>query len=516
MKKIITVIAAFSCITLSAQRKYTIDNAGWFNPWIGSGNMAALKGNSAFLQDAGGSVSEAALSFDGSAGEYRNIYDPVVKLDGTLNVESFLEVDKVNLYGRFNYNYDYGSKSTWRGAVRPYESPFMLADSIPGNTTMETYSMEAGISVPVGKWAIGMDVSYDVAIFAKLKDLRNRNTDMTFRIAPSLVYNAKHFDIGLHAGYELGSEKVEYAKIADNAENYLFYLYGLWMNTCNSFANAENSRLNDKGRWFGGIQFDVKYGGWTLFNMVSADWGRASQTETGYNNLLWGDTESFRISDRLVFQNGIRHRLTAAVSSEELTGERFLQRQELDPASSVRRWVTYGSPMPCYARYVLSGSLDYTFRKAERADYIPWELSVGATDMMAAHQYVNYPLTYLQKINYIEPYASFTGRIYLKKCMLDFNPTLSYKVRTSSIMDDVTVSEGAVVSGDPQAMQLMEPLQAEFDWWDANCLRAGLKLGIEAGRFFGGISYRYDFAHIVRTGSFAGRHNANITIGISF
>jgi len=514
-KQIFIFLAIFSSLTLSAQRKYTLENVNWYNPWIGSGNMAALKGNAQFLEDANGSVSEAALKFDGSCGEYRNIYDPKAKIDGNIGVESFLNVKKVYLYGRFNYNYDYGFKSTWRGAIRPYESPFMLADSIPGNTTMETYSMQAGISVPLGQWAIGVDVAYDVAIFAKLKDLRNRNTDMTFHIAPSVVFNSKHFDIGLHGGYKLGSEKVEYTKIADNSENYLFYLYGLWLNNTYSYDNAETSRLTNRGNWFAGLQFDFKFGQWTIFNMFSAEWGKSSQTETGYNNLIYGNTQSLMLSDKLVLQHGLKHRLTAKVASNELTAERFLQRQELDPASSIRRWVTYGDALPCYARFQLTGSLEYNFRQVLQADRIPWELTVGLEDMMWSHQYTNYPLRYLQKINYLEPYVTYTQRIYLKKVMFDIRPTVSYRINTSSIKDDVKIAEGSQVS-DPTELQLMEPLTAEFNYWSANCLKAGLKLGFESGMFFGGISYRYDYSHLVSTHTMSGRHNANITFGISF
>lgn len=515
-KQIFILLAALSCTALQAQRTYTIENINWANPWIGSGNMAALKANGGFLRDVGKSVSEAKLQADASWGDYKNIYDPQKKMDAAIGVESFLEVNKVNLYGRFGYNYDYGISSTWRGSIHPYDTPFMLADSIPGNTTMETYSMQAGISVPLGKWAVGVDVAYDVAILAKQKDLRNRNTDMTFRIAPSFVYNTKHFNVGLHAGYELSSEKVEYAKIAENNESYLFYLYGLWLNNSYSFSNAETSRLTSRGNWFGGLQFDFKFGNWTIFNVASVKYGTASQTETGYNNLIYGNTEALELGDKLVIQNGMRHRLTATVSSRELTGERFLQRQELDPASSIRRWVTYGDALPCYARYVLSGSLEYTYRQMLDVNIIPWELTVGVTDMMASQQYTNYPIRYLQKINYLDPYVSFTDRLYFNKVMFSINPTISYRIMTSGIKDDVKIAEGAHISGDPTQMQLLEPLQAEYDWWSANVLRAGLKLGFESGMFFGSIGYRYDYAHVVATHKMNGRHYANVTFGISF
>lgn len=515
-RNILTILAVFFCIQLPAQRAVTVDNASWYNPWLGSGNMAALKSNSAMLAAAGGSVSELSLTAAGATGSFKSIYDPASAAAASLKVESFTEVGKVNLYGRFGYNYDYGFKSTWRGAVRPYESPFMLADSIPGNTTMETYTMQAGISIPFGRWAAGLDVSYDVGIFAKLKDLRNRNTDMTFRISPSLVFNSEHFNIGFNAGYASGSELVEYTKIADISESYLFYLYGLWVYNSYGYDAAENSRISDRDNVFGGIQFDIRFGDWTLFIVASADWGRSSQTEIRFNNLKYGNIETLRLSDRLTLQKGISHRITAAVSSMEMAGEKFLQRQELDPASSARIWVTYGDPIPCYARFILSGNLEYTFRRVTAPDRIPMEFSAGATDVTCAHMYDSYPMTFSQKLNFIEGYVSFTKRFFTPGASFTVNPAVAYRQAVTATEDDVVLAQGTSISGDPRSLQMMVPLTGEFAFLSGNCLRAGLNLGFETGRFFTGLSYRYDWNVKGADPAVTGRHNASIKIGFAF
>ena len=108
------------------------------------------------------------LGLAGEIGDMKDVFDPDQRLKGTLEASSRRTLGKVGLYGRFGYGYDYGRGSTWRGWIDPYETPFMLADSIPGSLSLERYTMEAGVGIPLGGgWSAGVDVAYDVALMAK-------------------------------------------------------------------------------------------------------------------------------------------------------------------------------------------------------------------------------------------------------------------------------------------------------------------------------------------------------------
>ncbi len=141
------------------------------------------------------------LGLLGETGVLKDVFTPDQRVMGTLEASSQRTVGKVGLYGRFGYGYNYSRGSTWRGWIDPYETPFMLADSIPGPLSIEMYSMEAGAGFPLGGgWSAGLDIAYDVGLMAKHKDLRNKNTSMRFRITPGIYWQGEKVGLGLDLG----------------------------------------------------------------------------------------------------------------------------------------------------------------------------------------------------------------------------------------------------------------------------------------------------------------------------
>ena len=80
---------------------------------------------------------DVSLGVSGETGRLRDVYMPASALQGTLDASSRQKLGKVSLYGHFGYGYEYATGSTWRGWINPLETPFMLADSIPGNLSLE-------------------------------------------------------------------------------------------------------------------------------------------------------------------------------------------------------------------------------------------------------------------------------------------------------------------------------------------------------------------------------------------
>ena len=187
---------------------------------------------------------DVSLGVVGETGVLKDVFAPDWQAGGALDASSRRKLGQVQLYGHFGYGYDYGQGSTWRGWIDPYETPFMLADSIPGSLSLERYTMEAGVGIPLGGgWAAGVDVAYDVALMAKHKDLRNKNTAMTFRIAPGVQWQGESFGLGFDLGYERATERVEYLQVSSNVENVLFDLYGLWVGRSMDFSSAYTRRM---------------------------------------------------------------------------------------------------------------------------------------------------------------------------------------------------------------------------------------------------------------------------------
>ena len=436
---------------------------------------------------------DVALGVNGATGRLRDVYMPASSLQGTLDASSRRKLGKVSLYGHFGYSYEYATGSTWRGWINPLETPFMLADSIPGTLSLERYKMEAGAGLPLdGHWSLGLDLSYDVALMAKHKDLRNKNTFMDFQLSPGIHWRAGGVGLGLNLGYERTTERVEYTQVSSSVEHMLFDIYGLWVAHGSGFASAENRRFKENNRFFGGFQFDVSAGRTVLHNELRASWLQSAQTEVGYNNQQFGTTRSWTWKDDLSLSFGPAHAVEASVSFSTMQGFRPLQRQELDPASRVRVWVTYGVPVFCYWRRSHRESIRYRFGTS-------WQLVAELSNLGFEHTYTEYPQHFVQRYHTFTPTLAAViplGRVRL-------TPMIGYA------MDYDTYS-------DVTKWQLKEPLLRQWDYWDGNNYLAALDLkwSSASGRCY--VEAHYSFESSTRLDDDGVRHGASLTLGFIF
>ena len=436
---------------------------------------------------------DVALGVVGRTGALRDVYDPASSVEGALTATSQRKLGKVSLYGHFGYGYDYGCGSTWRGWIDPYETPFMLADSIPGSLSLERYSLEAGAGLPLSdNWSLGVDVAYDVALMAKHKDLRNKNTAMTFRVAPGIHWHNGGFGLGLDVGYERGTERVEYTQVSSSQEHVLFDLYGLWLYHASGFASAEDRRFKENERFFGDVQFDLERGRVALHNNLGVSWKLGSQTEVGYNNQQFGTTRSLTWQDELSLQIGSRHTVEASFEFSSMQGFRPLQRQELDPDSRIRVWVTCGDPVFCYWRQYHVETLRYTFGST-------WKLQLGAVNWGMEHAYTEYPHRFVQRISTVAP----TLGVAIPLGRFELAPEIGYALDYGAFNE---VSQ----------WQLAEPLLRQWDYWDGNSYLGALGLHWVSATGRTSVRARYDFEASTAADADGFRHSLALTVGFVF
>lgn len=454
-----------------------------------SAQAFAQESNMALLAKNDTTCTDVSLGLFGQAGSYRNIYDPETLVGGGLQAESRLRQDSIWLYGRFGYGYDYGTGSRWRGWIDPYQTPFMAADSVAGPISLEKYSMEAGVAAPAGRFVFGVDLAYDVALMAKHRDLRNKNTLMEFRIAPGVLYRGGSFDLGLDLGYVRGTEKSEYTQIVESVERYLFDVYGLWLAYGTGFSSAEARRLKESDTFFGDFSTSLELGPFRLDNNFRAEYALTRQGEVGYNNLKFGDTRSVTYADNLSLSFGRNHRIGASYSVTTMQGFRYLQRQELDEASSIRSWVTYGDPVHCYYRSISQEDLNYTFGSR-------FKLTAGLSAMQFYHTYTEYPTVLLQSFTSLKPYVS---SVIPAGGHFTISPNL-WMIRTGDKKNDWS------------DLQLTEPMMVEWNYWTANSVGGGLSLEWRPGKMYIRLTYGLD----CRMSFDAFRHDAGATVGFVF
>lgn len=513
-------VLPLSARTVSAGKgDYTIGRLGWANLWLNTANPAGLTGNSSFLSDSLRAFSQAALKADYTSGALKNIYDPVTGITGDLSVDSYMKLGNTYLHGRFGYIYEYGTDYRWRGMTDPYEMPFMTADSIPGNISNELYTMEAGIGIPLGGgWSIGIDAGYDAGILAKHRDLRNKNTYMLFDITPGVKYASGHFTAGLSLCYLRNTEKVEYKQYADATEKYLFSIYGMWHYNSTGFSSAEKNRYRRRDEYAGAIQLGLDYSDFRILNEFEARYTASSQTEAGTNNLRYGDTGKMKYSDAFSAVFGYGHRIDGSFAWSRMNGYRFLQRQELDPYSKVRVWVTYGGPIYCYDRSDLTSALSYTYRKAGSNFDIDWEISTGARLTYMKQNYYETPYTFSQKYCATEPFIRFSKYWKKGKSRMDLVPEASYYIVDASGYENLITGGECPESGNP--WQLTGPLHEEYAFFTSSRLAAGLSFRY-AYLFKPSATIYFNAGYLLRhavEGDMKGhsRHSADFTIGFTF
>ena len=396
---------------------------------------------------------DVSMGMEMETGSLKDLYAPETLVRGVLDATSRQKIGQVSLYGHFGYGYGYGWGSTWRGWIDPSETPFMLADSIPGTISLEKYALEAGAAVPLGGgWTAGIDAAYTVSLMAKHKDLRNKNTGMIFRVAPGVMWQGRRFGIGLDAGYERGTERVEYAQISENVEQVLFELYGLWLYHASGYASAETRRFKENDRYHAGLQLDFRSGSVRLHNDLRAEWLQGIQTEVGYNNLRHGDVRSLTWSDVFSVKIGTAHEIEAAARFSTMQGFRPLQRQELDPDSRIRVWVSYGDPVFCYWRQYHQEQVHYTYGTS-------WRLTLGAENWGMQHSYTEYPQRFSQRLGCLTPTVAASI------------PAGCFEVAPRIGFAKVYGAE----SGESQ-WQLAEPLQQQWDYWTCDKILADLQV----------------------------------------
>mgnify|MGYP002861049299 CR=1 FL=1 len=346
--------------------------------------------------------------------------------------------------------------------------------------------MEANRGAPLG--AV-MFVAYDVALLAKHKDLRNKNTGMNFRVAPGLHWQGGNFGAGFDLGYERGTEKVEYSQESSSVEHVLFAIYGLWVGQGYGFASAETKRLKENDRFFGDLQTDLRIGSAVLHNNFRLAWKREMQTETGYNNLQHGTVRTWEWRDDLSLAIGRFHQVEAGISWTTMQGFRPLQQQELDPDSKIRIWKTYGDPVFCYFREYDKEYVRYSFGPS-------WKVSVGADNFRLHHSYTEYPQRFEQRVSYVTPYVGMDlplGSAWLLSAHVGY--TYSYEE-----MHDTT------------KWQIPGPLQQQIRFWTGNSVSGRLAACWSHGRMTLGMDY--GFAAATTFDGF--RHTGSLTAGFAF
>ena len=539
IKYITWVLALTSCSLLLAQEPatvpctknyYSFDYFYRSNFWLQGNNAAGLMFNNKALEPI-----NAYTQFDGTLayndGPFRNIFTPASEQQYKLNAASYMKFNKIYLYGNFTYDYNFRKEVQWNGVLNPYSSPFMLADSIKGNQTLERFSLDAGIALPINKYfTAGVFMDYTVASAAKLKDLRNKNTYMNFQIRPAMLFHSDHWNLGLNFMYERTTEKIEYMQYEGSTAKTVFYLSGSWFYIEKAFSSTSGEkRQKSDDRLGGSFQVEFKTGDFKFYNEFSLSYRDAILSETGYLNQQYGDTETsdFRYDGKMSYKN--KHRLTGYIATSSMLGYKVIQRYERHPVyPTIFWWITYDR-LNSYLRNTVDYEVAYSFDQTRSECNNTWNLTLGMKGYSIENAYILYPLKYVQEWNYTESFISFNKNFLMKSGMLDINPNMgrgwgSGTMNDMRIMNGMTLEEIETYMPLPEEpWQLSAPLAAEFAFMTADRLNVGFRCRYthflnknKGSNLYGDFRYNYSYALSDNLLKDTHRSYFTLTVGLSF
>lgn len=224
--------AVFCCakISLSQQADTSLVNMeyiGNLNIWLQGSNAAGLNYTPV------DKISTARVFFEKSNGTFKNYFQSDNSLNIGAETESFYKLNKnVFLYGKLVYENFKGKNMQGSALINPYSNPLGFeenTDTLSGTKKLESYSLTGALSAKVApRFILGGNVDYNVADYAKVRDLRHVNNLLNMNVSVGLAYLvSKRLDLGLSYSYTRRIEGLKFEIDGNTDRQYLVFInYG--------------------------------------------------------------------------------------------------------------------------------------------------------------------------------------------------------------------------------------------------------------------------------------------------
>ena len=208
------------------------------NPWLTSGNAAAL------TTLATGSIAQAEMRLNIQKGGHTNYYDAPHAVQATAGIEAFYRLNsRAVAFGTISYDNWTGKDMTGSAFINPERKPFNLVeDSLTsaGKKHRDTYSLSGGMGISVWRQlALGAQIDYTAANYAKYKDLRHKNKLMDLRLtAGAFAPLTSWLSAGANYIYHRNTESLQFGTYGKSEKVYKTLIdYAAFMGRTEQFGN---------------------------------------------------------------------------------------------------------------------------------------------------------------------------------------------------------------------------------------------------------------------------------------
>lgn len=467
------IILAFTANTLGQEKNYyRMERLKANNPWITSHNAAGLTTNRSDRF----SVVEGSWQYEN--GKFRNVQDPSSFNRMSLLTESILQLNKVYFYGKFSFDYNIRKNMGWTNVLSTYNTPIYLADSVPGEQTMEVYRIDGGVGYPLGKhFAIGAKIGYETTSNAKHKDARNQNTYMNLNLYPGIMFQTGPLRIGANMIYQKMTELVDVKVIGSGKIHEIFEFEGLWHYKSYIMTDGGGSIERDYQQeiYGGSVQAEIFSKKFSFFNEFSFSQRKQESFPSGFTNEKSGE-----IKERIYDYNGLLHingkkydhYLSLALRTSNCLMYENIQQVEIIDQNEV--WVQYGIKNKAYTD-VVNADVYYQLFRNRTAYNSSWDARIGARGFSVKRGYRLYPAKFTQELENYEGYLSFNKNFLRHKGMFDCRIDLAYTIGDGKRLETKTEATGEIPDND-QYKRRDDLLTREFEYLTSDRFRGGLNI----------------------------------------
>ena len=323
-----------------------------FNPWLTSGNASGL------YKIPVDNISVGELYFTKTDGDFRNYHQSNDSYEYGLYTESYCKVNqKVTLYGMVNYANFEGKNMSGSVFINPYNNPFDIVEvneDNRGTKQREKYNLIGAVNAEIYKGLkVGGKIDYKAENYAKLKDLRHKNTLLDMSVAPGISYQLNPtIELGANYLYQRRLESVEFRMYGNTDRQYVSMVnYGAFFGTTELFGETGYTTENTSHPLFyeshgASLQIDLRLSSqiqfFNSFSFQSGDgyYGKRSSTSitySGHSSNSWGYEGNISLTKPQSL-----HIIRLKANNENLENNQNIYRRETSPSSGTTQIVHYG------------------------------------------------------------------------------------------------------------------------------------------------------------------------------
>jgi len=311
----------------------------------------------------------ARVSYNYATGEFRKPDSPKKDRHLGVHISGLQSVGKFDLSGSFSYDNASRIDSRWNSTLGLNEyNPFILADSVFSDQTVETFDMNAkGVFNINNRWKTALSISFTSARMSDQTDPRPETSMSNFPVTLGGEYAlTDKISLGAALNACIYRSDIDYTLI--NPLNY--YQYFLFKGTGDyyrrSSADVSGYDREYKGSSYGGslqMKYDISE---SIHNFLDLGYytGSENATDEGSTPFKGGDYDygKMTLSDRFMLRNERTvHNIILSMTYANGEGKWYDQKKMIDTEHGNRMYYDILSKYKIFSNDNIRASVEYSF-----------------------------------------------------------------------------------------------------------------------------------------------------------